>query len=270
MTRGSYNIIPAGENHCVWKDAGLVSYKLCDRNFECESCPFDRVMKTRREPIEEAAGGPTAAPTAVHQASQQGFDDMLRQWLEPLRKAPLPNDRIYFSNHLWLKRLSDGGCRVGIDGCLSRLLHPILGAVLISTPAQLGKDSPFAWLLRDRDTLSLHSPASGSVTATNAALTSKPSMLTSDPYDQGWIMMLTPRSATEHGLRGYSSEAFAECLDRQVGRIETLVSATLGRRRQDVGPSLFDGGRRVETIEQLVGTPVYTKLLAMLLHPRGS
>lgn len=30
---------------CVWMSAGLVAYKLCDRGFECESCPFDQAMR---------------------------------------------------------------------------------------------------------------------------------------------------------------------------------------------------------------------------------
>jgi hypothetical protein len=33
---------------CVWMSAGLVAFKLCDREGECEGCPFDRAM---REPL---------------------------------------------------------------------------------------------------------------------------------------------------------------------------------------------------------------------------
>jgi glycine cleavage system H protein len=265
MIRGSYNIIPEGESHCVWKDAGLVSYKLCDRNFACESCPFDRVMRAQHDPCRGTPQAQAEPLRAAQDCTQHPLDDVLRQWLDTLRNAPLPGNRVYFSNHLWLERLSDGRYRIGIDACLSQLLNPILGAVLISTPAQLRKDSPFAWLLRDRDTFSLHSPISGCATATNRALTSKPSMLTTDPYHQGWIMIITPRSGTEQALRGYSSDKFPECLNRDVARIEALLNAAL-RRRAEIGPSLLDGGRRVESIEQLLGAPAYAQLLATLLH----
>jgi glycine cleavage system H protein len=268
MVRGSYNIIPEGESHCVWKDAGLVNYKLCDRNFDCESCPFDRVMKAQHDPCQGAPAAQTEPPPAAQDSTQCPLDDLLRQWLDPLRKAPLPDDRVYFSNHLWLERLSDGQCRIGVDGCLSQLLNPILGAVLISAPAQLRKDSPFAWLLRDRDTFSLHTPISGCATATNATLTSRPSMLTADPYHEGWIMIITPPSGTEQALRGYSSDKFSECLNRDVARIEVLLNAAL-TRREEIGASLLDGGRRVETIEQLLGTSAYTQLLATLLQSRA-
>jgi hypothetical protein len=39
--------MPPGILPCVWMSAGLVSFKLCDREGECEGCPFDRAMMGR-------------------------------------------------------------------------------------------------------------------------------------------------------------------------------------------------------------------------------
>jgi hypothetical protein len=50
---------PAGVLPCVWMSAGLVAYKLCDRGFECDGCPFDQAMRgspPRRAPASSAAG----------------------------------------------------------------------------------------------------------------------------------------------------------------------------------------------------------------------
>lgn len=38
--------MPPGVLPCVWMSAGLVAFKLCDREGECESCPFDRAMRS--------------------------------------------------------------------------------------------------------------------------------------------------------------------------------------------------------------------------------
>jgi len=38
-------IVPNGDLECVWMWAGIVTYKLCDCNYECEHCSFDRAMK---------------------------------------------------------------------------------------------------------------------------------------------------------------------------------------------------------------------------------
>lgn len=45
---------PAGALPCVWMSAGLVAYKLCDRNFECEGCPFDLAMRGARAALPRA------------------------------------------------------------------------------------------------------------------------------------------------------------------------------------------------------------------------
>ena len=29
---------------CIWMDAGVFRFKLCDSNFDCQSCEFDRAM----------------------------------------------------------------------------------------------------------------------------------------------------------------------------------------------------------------------------------
>ncbi|MCF8262246.1 MAG: hypothetical protein K9J12_15845 [Melioribacteraceae bacterium] len=30
---------------CVWMSSGVVEYKLCDKNFDCENCRFDKVIR---------------------------------------------------------------------------------------------------------------------------------------------------------------------------------------------------------------------------------
>ena len=36
----SFKIVPPGRKKCVWMEAGVVSYKLCDNNFDCPTCPM--------------------------------------------------------------------------------------------------------------------------------------------------------------------------------------------------------------------------------------
>ena len=30
---------------CVWMASGVVTYKLCDFEYNCESCPFDQALR---------------------------------------------------------------------------------------------------------------------------------------------------------------------------------------------------------------------------------
>ena len=35
----------SGEKECVWMRAGVVNFKLCDREYNCAECHFDKAMK---------------------------------------------------------------------------------------------------------------------------------------------------------------------------------------------------------------------------------
>lgn len=37
--------IPQGELRCVWMDADIVDYKLCNLKLCCEGCPFDAQIR---------------------------------------------------------------------------------------------------------------------------------------------------------------------------------------------------------------------------------
>jgi glycine cleavage system H lipoate-binding protein len=45
--RESMKIVPPGKKKCVWMEAGVVSYKLCDHNFDCTTCVYDHGMHDR-------------------------------------------------------------------------------------------------------------------------------------------------------------------------------------------------------------------------------
>lgn len=35
-----------GEKECVWMRAKVVNFKLCDRDYDCSGCHFDKAMKS--------------------------------------------------------------------------------------------------------------------------------------------------------------------------------------------------------------------------------
>lgn len=45
---------------CIWMSAGVISYKLCPHNFNCDGCEFDAAM--RRMQTKAAGPGNNRAP----------------------------------------------------------------------------------------------------------------------------------------------------------------------------------------------------------------
>jgi len=62
--RESMKIVPPGKKKCVWMEAGVVSYKLCDNNYDCTTCSYDHAMdaKVARQKEAEIAAPLAASP----------------------------------------------------------------------------------------------------------------------------------------------------------------------------------------------------------------
>ena len=93
MKKQSTNsVIPEGELRCVWMDAGVAEFKLCDQELRCETCTFNlNVIQQNRE---------MASPYAPQQTkhSDDGsaltadalFHNALKKRLEYLHAIPYP------------------------------------------------------------------------------------------------------------------------------------------------------------------------------------
>ena len=157
--------------------------------------------------------------------------------------------------------------RIGIDGFLAKLLQPIVGVVLVHSPLHIKSGEPYAWLIRDAETFALHNPISGVTAAVNSSLTAKPSLLTNDPYGEGWLISLIPSNPLLNDAKYSTSDNCLSELNCEVERISHVINSAIRKNRSIVGSTMYDGGTRIETIEQFIGEKRYTKLLLRLLSP---
>ena len=44
-----FKTLPTGEEKCIWMEAGVIDYKLCNNYYNCHNCSFDRAMKDTAE-----------------------------------------------------------------------------------------------------------------------------------------------------------------------------------------------------------------------------
>jgi len=77
--RESMRIVPAGKKKCVWMEAGVVSYKLCDNNFDCSTCLYDHGMQ------DKVARHKAAAVMQVVPAAPDKFNET---WVEKMMQLP--------------------------------------------------------------------------------------------------------------------------------------------------------------------------------------
>lgn len=78
-TQSSMKIVPAGKRKCIWMEAGVVSFKLCDNNYDCPTCAYDHAMQSRAE---EAR---VQQPPAAVEASRERFTET---WVQKMMQLP--------------------------------------------------------------------------------------------------------------------------------------------------------------------------------------
>ncbi|MDM8522388.1 glycine cleavage system protein H [Desulfococcaceae bacterium HSG8] len=78
----SMKIVPPGKKKCVWMEASVVSYKLCDNNYDCSTCAYDHAMQTKVARQKKAAASPVAIEATP--------DKFTETWVEKMMMLPAP------------------------------------------------------------------------------------------------------------------------------------------------------------------------------------
>jgi glycine cleavage system H protein len=111
----------------------------------------------------------------------------------------VPAELRYAKSHEWLKSEADGTVSVGITDYAQASLGDITYVQLPKVGAVLKAGAPFGVVESVKAASDVYSPVSGTVTAVNTALDSKPETLNADPYGSGWIMKLKAADAADAG-----------------------------------------------------------------------
>jgi glycine cleavage system H lipoate-binding protein len=97
--RESMKIVPPGKKKCIWMEAGVVSYKLCDNNYDCSTCAYDHAMQVK------VARQKEAVLTEAVEAAPERFTET---WVERMMQLPASRRK----------------CRYMITGEVSRKICP--------------------------------------------------------------------------------------------------------------------------------------------------
>lgn len=194
-----------GELKCRHMLSGRVSYKLCAHGYDCVRCPYDQMI--------EDTGTLPAAPRATCE-NVAGFN--------------VAHHYYYLSRHTWARVEYGGRVRIGIDDFAHRLLGPQDRFELPDLGEQVHQNEPHAILHRSGKKAEARSPVDGVVVAVNPRLKHHAEEANSDPYDEGWLMLIQPTSL-HRNLKNlfYGTESLA-WIDDEANRLSKMVSDTSG------------------------------------------
>lgn len=238
-------LIPEGELPCIWMDAGLISYKLCDYEYECESCPFDAEM--RRSGRTSGMVAQAVQPIAVEERRQMADEVM--------------EECYYHSGHTWIKQEGSREdtrprLRIGVDNFAAKILPRIKGTISPHRKSAIHQGQVFCWIVCGSNTLPLLAPISGEVVAVNPKLSVRPNLINTDPHGEGWIISVAPSDLEREMGTLLTGEVAASWMARDWKKFERRASllqwpidlSSKFHGGIDVGTTLADGGERLEDL----------------------
>jgi glycine cleavage system H protein len=119
--------------------------------------------------------------------------------------AAVPDDLTYTAEHEWARTEPDGSVRVGITDFAQDALGDVVFVSLPDVGAQVSGGQSLGEIESTKSVSEFYAPFDGEVVARNDELDSRPDLLNSDPYGEGWIVTIRP--TTDDAAQGLLSAA---------------------------------------------------------------
>ena len=110
--------------------------------------------------------------------------------------ADVPDDLKYTAEHEWAK-VGGTTIRVGVTDYAQEALGDVVYVSLPEVGAKIGQGDAFGEVESTKSVSDLYAPVTGTVTARNDELESRPELINSDPYGEGWIVEIEVADTTQ-------------------------------------------------------------------------
>lgn len=207
---------------CVWMLAGVVDYKLCDRDFDCEGCPLD-----------QALGYDAQTHDAHHRAAQS-----LEAGLAAFKHEPA---LFYHPAHVWARIEDEGIVRIGLDDFGQRLAGRIYSVQLPDDGSSVSGGEACWRIAHYAGETVLAAPVSGTILRVNSKLAAHPSLINRDPYGEGWALVIQPARLEQCLKQLYYGNKVEQWYQDDIQRLYQTINDEL-RGSPAIGATTQDGG----------------------------
>jgi len=255
------------QKRCIWMTAGVISFKLCPIDYDCEHCDFDQVMRSQVKSGGESSRVKRYKPKTPKPSERPPISN------GDSKESPLfftfstgeVDDELYLHpTHLWIRRSKDHKWRLGIDKLLAYVLPPPLEVELYGLDVKVMQNQLLGKVHTQEGTVPITSPLSGSVVQANSKLAECPELMQQDPYHEGWLaeMEWFPRES-ELG-KFFPGPGGKRFLEEEAQHLKFLLKHR-GIKVNHIGKTLTDGGADIEYLHQVVPVKVCLRLAVELM-----
>jgi len=269
-----YQLVPKEELKCVWMTAGLLTYKLCKYNLQCERCPLDWELRN-------LSLTPSFSPTASQDRKNINSEEATST-LPPDKEKPgeeflgealslldIKGFLFYHPGHTWVKVEKADEVRVGLDCFLKRIVGKVKVIVLPLPGSRCHRGENLCSLIQEEGILHIVFPVSGSILSVNERLRDEPDLIIKDPLGDGFLLTMKPKNLQRDQKYLFFGEAALSWYQEEWERFKTAVISELHHGQERVGMTMQDGGMKFRDIKTFVDPERYIQLVSTFLRYGG-
>ena len=242
-------------------EAGIIDYKLCDRNFDCENCPFDAIIRSGKDFSRVEEQNQSETPATDSRSKSEHRANAPQSLAEVLRLPPVHSkkDRYYGFSYWYVAQKSATTALLGLNRLAVTLLPSIKDVILPSPHAGIKRGKTFCWFILNEGTLCLPSPVNGVVLRVNEHAAGR--LGNKNDPDGVWLAEVRGDDLTDN-LNGMLKAAEADAfLQAQRSNMLAVLSTFTNEHQADLGRTLQDGGVYVRNLEEMLGPKKYFQFL---------
>jgi glycine cleavage system H protein len=257
-------IIPKNEKKCVWMELGIVSYKICDRNFECHSCPLDQGLRGNSETNNQNHPIPKNSKLTNSKNQQKSSSRRRDSSLEKLIRLKLDERCYVHPGHTWIRKLSQSRVKIGIDDMAAITLGSIDDVILPLPGENIKKGASCGQIIQFEHIFSIVSPLSGQIISVNEELANFPNELIIDPLKRGWMIIVKPDNLEQDLKFCRSGDALFSWYLKEFKWFECNLSEGFQHRSENLGITLNDGGEISRNLRNYLPKDRYRRMVLSL------
>lgn len=247
---------------CVWMSAGIVSYKLCDLEFDCEHCAYDRIIRAKIS--NHTVNGNYKSPESE---STVNYPEHAKMLIDKFIDAEINPAYYYSKNHICFCKDEDGAVSIGIDILLAKILNYINCIVLMPVGELVRQRKSFCWFIQKGRTLTLYSPISGTVVQNNSLLLNSPDLIRTTDLQKSWLTKI--KLNKDSRLQDfYTGEEAKIWFQKELTRTKNAFCEIIEKHRPPISPTQFDGGIFSTSIAEIIPNIEYWKFIKNLCFPK--
>lgn len=230
---------------CIWMTSKIVSYKLCNKDFCCERCLFDKAMRNSltEADLEEQEAVP----------EYETDSNMLDNKIHLIRTERYDKNLTYLINNFILKKIAGNTYYIGFNPVLMHLLDTDIATEFREDYRFLYKGETFFKIL-------------GGWGSIDVAV----------PFNFFFIDKINPfHENTQHfkwfAIVGVQQSVVNEnsALLKEWEQGKESVLAILGSYKEQfstIGKSMYDGGEKINHLYKVIGTDNYINMLNNMIN----